>query len=304
MSFNYTIIIPHYNIPDLLERCLKSIPKREDIQVIVVDDCSNEASVSVLKNELENEFDSVQFIYQEENGGGGKCRNDALKYAKGKWLVFSDADDFFSDNSSELFDKYKDDTSDVIYFRVDCVLSHDVKVRSDLRNYNHDRIDLYLSSKEERGLRYLHTEPWGKMIKRDLVESYAIRFSETSVCNDYFFSVATGFHAKTIKGVNDVLYVLTVRDGSVSSKTDTLEKEKIRIEEAVKVQMYLRKNGYILDDMFSAEKIHIRMIVLLKKDIFFAIREFAYIKKIGLPLSPIIKKMLSVFIENRRKSIL
>lgn len=36
----YSIIIPHYNAPHLLERCLKSIPVREDIQVIVVDDCS------------------------------------------------------------------------------------------------------------------------------------------------------------------------------------------------------------------------------------------------------------------------
>ena len=37
---NYSIIIPHYNIPDLLGRCIKSIPEREDVQVIVVDDNS------------------------------------------------------------------------------------------------------------------------------------------------------------------------------------------------------------------------------------------------------------------------
>ena len=38
-----SIIIPHYNIPDLLMRCLKSIPISEDIQVIVVDDNSPDA---------------------------------------------------------------------------------------------------------------------------------------------------------------------------------------------------------------------------------------------------------------------
>lgn len=303
MAYNFTIIIPHYNIPSLLKRCLESIPQRSDVQVIVVDDCSDNESVSALRI-LETEFDSVMFIYRKENNGGGKCRNEGMKYAKGKWLMFADADDFFSENASELFDKYKEDDSDIIYFRVDCVLSNDISKRSEIRNYNRDRVDLYLSNGDEKGLRYLHTEPWGKMIRRDLVELNAIQFSETSVCNDYFFSVATGFHAKKIKADGEYLYVLTVRDGSVSSKTDTIEKMKIRIDETVKVKLYLMKNGYELEEKYCAEKIHIRMIVLCKKNIIFAIKEFVYIKKMGLPICPIIKNMLSVFFENRKKSIL
>jgi len=46
----FTIIIPHKEIPDLLIRCLKSIPVSEDIQVIVVDDNSSEADVIFFKN--------------------------------------------------------------------------------------------------------------------------------------------------------------------------------------------------------------------------------------------------------------
>lgn len=42
-SPSFSIIIPHYDIPDLLMRCLKSIPVSEDIQVIVVDDNSSDA---------------------------------------------------------------------------------------------------------------------------------------------------------------------------------------------------------------------------------------------------------------------
>ena len=37
----YSVIIPHKNTPELLQRCLASIPKRVDIQVIVVDDNSD-----------------------------------------------------------------------------------------------------------------------------------------------------------------------------------------------------------------------------------------------------------------------
>ena len=37
----YSIIIPHYNIPELLQRCLNSIPDLPSFQVIIVDDCSD-----------------------------------------------------------------------------------------------------------------------------------------------------------------------------------------------------------------------------------------------------------------------
>ena len=45
---NYSIIISHKNIPDLLSRCLDSIPKREDIQIIVVDDNSEDQYLDTL----------------------------------------------------------------------------------------------------------------------------------------------------------------------------------------------------------------------------------------------------------------
>ena len=37
-TINFSIIIPTKNIPDLLQRCLESIPQRSDIEIIVVDD--------------------------------------------------------------------------------------------------------------------------------------------------------------------------------------------------------------------------------------------------------------------------
>ena len=50
MNPQFSIIIPHKEIPDLLMRCLKSIPVSEDIQVIVVDDNSSDADVIFFKN--------------------------------------------------------------------------------------------------------------------------------------------------------------------------------------------------------------------------------------------------------------
>ena len=41
MEILYSIIIPHKDIPCLLQRCLDSIPPRDDVQIIVADDDSS-----------------------------------------------------------------------------------------------------------------------------------------------------------------------------------------------------------------------------------------------------------------------
>ena len=41
MEIVYSVIIPHKDIPCLLQRCLDSIPPRDDVQIIVVDDNSS-----------------------------------------------------------------------------------------------------------------------------------------------------------------------------------------------------------------------------------------------------------------------
>jgi glycosyltransferase involved in cell wall biosynthesis len=47
--YNYSFIIPHKNCPDLLQRCVDSIPDRDDVQVIVVDDNSDEGKKPALE---------------------------------------------------------------------------------------------------------------------------------------------------------------------------------------------------------------------------------------------------------------
>lgn len=302
VDIRFTVIIPHYNIPELLERCLKSIPKRDDVQVIIVDDHSDAECVSIIKNELQPKFSNFQFVYQDKNGGGGKCRNIGLGLAKGEWLLFADADDFFSDDLSLILDKYSTgeyDENDIVFFRVGCVLSENTAIASSKRNLNKFRVDEFLATNEERVLRFLHSEPWGKMIKSNLVRKYGIKFSETKVCNDYYFSALTGFHANKIKGDELYLYYVTVRNGSVSSKTDSVDKIKTRIQVAVSVDAYLLKQGYKIEEKFKPEKLDCRMIALMKSDWKSGLKMFYKIKQMGLPILPIIGRMINIFINNR-----
>ena len=124
---NYTVIIPHYNIPDLLRRCLKSIPCREDVQVVVVDDRSSDENLIILK-EMERGFSNVQFVYLEKNQGGGNARNVGLQYAIGTYVFFADADDFFHECINDVFDEYKDETCDVVYFSATLLIQKRIRL--------------------------------------------------------------------------------------------------------------------------------------------------------------------------------
>lgn len=187
----YSVIIPYVEEDALFERALRSIPERADVEVLPVQDAARR--------------------------GGGWARNQALDRAKGEWLLFLDADDFFEADAFELLDKHFSSAADVVYFGVRAVLSdtlapssrQDDKLRC-LARYaaRPSLIDFYC--------RYCYPEPWGKMVRRSLVSGAGIRFDETSCANDYSFSVLVGLNARSVAFDPSSLYVVTERPGSVS----------------------------------------------------------------------------------------
>jgi glycosyltransferase involved in cell wall biosynthesis len=111
----FSIIIPHKNIPNLLQRCLDSIPRREDIQIIVIDDNSDGNIVDFKKFPGLGEK-NVEVYFTKEGKGAGYARNVGLAHAKGNWLLFADADDFYCDNLLQILDEYKETNFDIVYF--------------------------------------------------------------------------------------------------------------------------------------------------------------------------------------------
>lgn len=211
----FSIVIPHYNLPALLRRCLGSIPQRNDIQVIVVDDGSSEESKSALKD-IGNDFPNVQVVYQE-NLGGGAARNRGLDEAKGKFVMFADADDYFCEKFIELVDRYATQDNDIVYFNANFV-DADTGKPAKQKNHVDEIIKLYKknATKGETLLRYYFGEPWCKMVRRSIIEDNGIRFEQTKIHNDTRFSYLVGYFAKNMAVCGEPIYNYIVRQGSVS----------------------------------------------------------------------------------------
>lgn len=212
-EINYSIIIPHKNLPDLLKRCLKSIPRRDDVQIIVVDDNSDPSIVDFEHFPGVGEK-CVEVYFTKEGKGAGYARNVGLEHAKGKWLLFADADDFFTTNIDSLMNKYVNSEHDIIFFNAESRYSDSLEPAQ--RNIRLNHLILYENVQK---LKYQFYPPWCKIIKRELQYKNKIYFSETMAANDVVFSVTSGFFCKSCHVDQTIGYCITYRNGSLENGT-------------------------------------------------------------------------------------
>ena len=238
MKYIFTIIIPHKNIPNLLQRCLDSIPKRDDLRIIVVDDNSDPNIVDFSCFPGLN-APQCKIIFTKEGKGAGYARNVALQNIDSKWVLFADADDYFSNDLNIFLEEYKNSETDLIfyenitidnetglYLEKDLMVKEYAKQSSILNNYN--------------PLRYMTHAPWTKMVSVELIKKYNIKFQEIHAANDVWFATQVGYFANNILISNLKIYVRTIRKGSLfySFKAENL---LARIEAGYKVNTFLKK---------------------------------------------------------------
>jgi glycosyltransferase involved in cell wall biosynthesis len=100
-----SVVIPTYNAERFMPALLESIFKTgvEDMEVIIVDDCSTDNTVQIVRNY------PVKLIQLEANSGPAKARNIGVKAAGGDIILFLDADVIVMDGTirevKDCFDK-------------------------------------------------------------------------------------------------------------------------------------------------------------------------------------------------------
>ena len=244
---NYTIIIPHKNSADLLEYCLSTIPVRDDVQVIVVDDNSDVDKVDFVHFPKWNGA-NYECYFTKEGKGAGYARNVGLEHAKGKWVLFVDADDYLTPNADSIFEENIANDADVIFFRPKSVMLYDRQTSSDRAKLYNERIDRYFVSKDETELRVRFFSPTCKFTKHELIERNNIRFEEIQYSNDNLFAVSIGCVAHKIVVKDEYFYVITECDNSLHSGYCTKPQElKIRASAFYQVCLFIKKYNYPLD---------------------------------------------------------
>jgi glycosyltransferase involved in cell wall biosynthesis len=211
----YSIIIPHKNSFRLLLRLLQTIPNHKFFEVIIVDDNSNFQEKNRLQKHSFNE--NVILIFNKKSEGAGKARNIALKRVTGKWIIFADADDFFTHKLNFLLEEYYNSPQDIVYFGTNSIFS-DTKLEAKRHERYMSLVSEYIkNNKNEDRLRYFYTPPWSKMIRTEIVIKNNIQFEEIIASNDIYFSLKVAYYANSITASDEVLYIITVSSGSLTN---------------------------------------------------------------------------------------
>ncbi len=93
-----SIIIPTYNMDNLLSRCLDSmlVPSQlSRLEIIVVNDGSQDDSLAIAKD-YEQKYQNTIRVIDKKNGGHGSCINVGISQASGKFFKIVDADDWLT----------------------------------------------------------------------------------------------------------------------------------------------------------------------------------------------------------------
>lgn len=109
-NIDVSVIVPVYNSEEYIGKTLDSIINQDfkSFEVIVIDDGSTDKSLEIVNEKLSKSTVSYNVIHQENSGVSG-ARNRGIEEAKGKYIVFIDADDYVTGNHlSELYNDQTD----------------------------------------------------------------------------------------------------------------------------------------------------------------------------------------------------
>lgn len=233
-----SIVIPMYNAEKYISECLDSILAQtfQDFEVIVVDDCSTDNSVDVVKSYTSRFGGRLKLTQTKKNSGApGVPGNIGLAYSRGEYLFFMDNDDTITiDALEKLYSTAKDFDADVVtcekFYGVPDEFWNDSRFRAQLKPYSYQSGDfvseptLITDDLTERvrdcySRRFLWPL-WLKIIRREFLIENDIHFAD-NIIQDMLATCCMMYTAKRVVRVPYVINFYRVIDDSASHTTDT-----------------------------------------------------------------------------------
>lgn len=198
----FSVIIPVYNAESTLNRCITSVIEQDfqDYEILLIDDGSSDRS-GVICDKFST-LDKRIKVFHKQNGGVSSARNLGLKYAKGQWITFIDADDYIEQD----------------FFPFDISGDNSLIITNFKTTKSEDYTE-YLKPGEVVGKRqvkqfindYLHFDllrcPWAKFFKRTIIEEKHILFDERfAIGEDTLFVMSYLLYCKNIQVKSGGLY--------------------------------------------------------------------------------------------------
>lgn len=197
-----SILIPVYNVENLLPECLDSLLEqkfdKDDYEIICVNDGSPDNSGNILKK-YASEYSEIKVI-TKENGGLPTARYAGYLHARGSYVWFVDSDDFVNENSLHTIKKaiLENNYPDVLNFRFYLLPWDGVETRINILNHR----DILKSQKGDITI-------WNNVYKKDMLDKNDIlaKYADKNVSysEDTLFRFYTKIYQTSESKIDDTL---------------------------------------------------------------------------------------------------
>lgn len=194
-KIKYTIIIPIYNCDIYLNRCIDSIVNqiKDGYELILVDDGSTDMSGDICDRYAKENKHIV--VIHKKNAGQSSARNDALKIAKGEYILFIDSDDYvnegYFDTIDSIIEKNKNIElinfgflSDVDDLNFNNLSSDEVSYAEKLYKSHNEIKDDFINLWDNTMLYNI----WNKVYKKEIIDNKNIKFYKSDWGEDVEFN--------------------------------------------------------------------------------------------------------------------
>ena len=113
-----SVIIPCYNSSNYIVRCLAALERQryKNFDVIVVDDCSKDNTVEVIKEYQSTSLLAIQLLHNEVNSGPARSRNKGIAASNAEYICFCDSDDWYDDDYlSLMIERARENDADIVF---------------------------------------------------------------------------------------------------------------------------------------------------------------------------------------------
>ncbi len=211
----FSVIITTYNMADCINTAIDSIIGQDfkDYEIVVYNDASTDNTIQVVE-EIQDK--RIRLINSKKNVGLGAARNNAVKKARGEYILYLDADDtLYERNTMKRINEILEKSNpDVAYFGVNYIGGSNKIYLPNAQN----------STKQARILCDMHFAVASKCWKREFLKEKNIKFIEDIYYEDMVYSIKATILAEKIDyGEFPIYNYVRNRDGSITS-TPTLKK--------------------------------------------------------------------------------
>ncbi len=262
-----SLIIPIFNVEKYLRKCLDSILSQtfSDFEVICVDDASTDGSWEIIEEYVQK--DSRFIGFKQSHAGAGASRNAGIELARGKYIQFLDADDYFEPNMlEELHSRAETYGSDLTVCS-----SRKVDDEGNITESGNPNSPINLSKTplerpfnkwdfKEDIFSLMTPVPWNKLYLKSLITTNSIEFPEIDICEDIaFVHACTACANKILVFPQELINYRYNRPGGMATYRTKYTIDVVK--SCIVLREFLKSKGLyseLYDAFIKAFKTHIR----------------------------------------------